>query len=83
MNISENAGAMHSSIAGGMMLQTAGLDYTLMAANIMEVAKGERKSKAKEVTEQSGKKNIVSEESNNIHSQGKLNNNSGENSNFQ
>ena len=52
MNISESATLNHSSIAGGMMTQNATLDYSLMAANIMEIAQGERKSRAKEVTDQ-------------------------------
>ena len=38
MNKSESAGANHSITAGGMMLQNAVMDYTLMAANIMNMA---------------------------------------------
>ncbi|MEC5395852.1 phage baseplate assembly protein V [Bergeyella sp. RCAD1439] len=82
MNITESAGMNHNSFAGAMMMQNAVADYSLMAANIMEVAQGERKSKAKEVTDQSGKKNIISQETNSIHSKGKLNNNSGDKSNL-
>jgi len=80
MNISENAGMNHSSFAGAMMMQNAVADYSLMAANIMEVAKGEKKSKAKEVTDQSKEKMIVSEKKNEVHTKGTFDNNSGENS---
>ncbi len=80
MNISETAGMNHSSFAGAMMMQNAVADYSLMAANIMEVAKGERKSKAQKVTDQSKEKKIISEEKNEIHTKGTFNNNSGENS---
>ncbi|WP_312342506.1 hypothetical protein [Chryseobacterium binzhouense] len=80
MNISETAGMNHSSFAGAMMMQNAVADYSLMAANIMEVAQGERKSKAKEVTDQSKEKKIVSENKNEVHTKGSFDNNSGENS---
>lgn len=80
MNISETAGANHSSFAGAMMMQNAVADYSLMAANIMEIAQGERKSKAQKVTDQSKEKKIISEEKNEIHTKGTFNNNSGENS---
>ncbi|SHK24423.1 hypothetical protein [Chryseobacterium polytrichastri] len=81
-NISEIAGANHTSSAIGMMLQNAGGDYSLLAKNIMEIAQGERKSKAKEVTDQSEKKKIVSEKRNDIHTKGSFDNNSGEKSNM-
>ena len=80
MNISENAGANHSSFAGAMMMQNAIADYSLIAANIMEVAQGERKSKAKKVSDQSKEKKIVSENKNEVHTKGTFGNNSGENS---
>ncbi|WP_267404866.1 MULTISPECIES: hypothetical protein [unclassified Chryseobacterium] len=80
MNISETAGTSHSSFAGGMMIQNAVADYSLMAANIMEVAQGERKSRAKEVTDQSKEKKIISENKNEVHTKGTFDNNSGENS---
>lgn len=80
MNISENAGLNHSSFAGAMMIQNAVADYSLMAANIMEVAQGERKSKAKEVTDQSSNKKIISANKNEIHTKGSFDNNTGENS---
>ena len=54
MNKSESTGANHSITAGGMMLQNAVMDYTLMAANIMEVAQGERKSEATQIKEIAG-----------------------------
>ena len=66
MNISENAGANHSSFAGAMMMQNAVADYSLMAANIMEVAKGKRESEAKEVIDQSQEKKIISENKNEV-----------------
>ncbi|WP_426478963.1 hypothetical protein ACP3T3_05775 [Chryseobacterium sp. CBSDS_008] len=80
MNISETAGINHSSFAGGMMMQNAVADYSLMAANIMETAQGERKSKAKSVTDQSRKKQVVSDEKNELHTKGNFENNSGEKS---
>lgn len=79
MNISESATLNHSSIAGGMMTQNATLDYSLMAANIMEIAQGERKSRAKEVTDQSSEKKIVSENKNEVHTKGSFDNNGGDN----
>ena len=51
INISESAGMNHTSSAGGMMMQNAVVDYLLMAANITEVAQGEKKAKAKEINE--------------------------------
>jgi type VI secretion system secreted protein VgrG len=67
-SITETAGIDHSISAGAMMSQMAGADYSLMAANIMEVAQGERKSKAKEVKEVSKNRQVQSEESNDFHS---------------
>ncbi|MEC5395855.1 phage baseplate assembly protein V, partial [Bergeyella sp. RCAD1439] len=82
MSITETAGVNHSSTAGGAMMQSAVLDYSLVAANITEIAQGNRESKAKEIIDLSAKKNIHSEEGNNIHTKGTFNNNSGEKSNF-
>jgi hypothetical protein len=79
-SITETAGINHSISAGAMMYQMAGADYSLMAANIMEVAQGERKSKAKEVKEVSKNRQVQSEESNDFHSKKTFNNNSGEQS---
>ncbi len=87
MNISETAGQNkseaiginHTITAGGMMLQNATLDYTLMAANIMEVAQGDRKSEATQIKEiaggidkQSTNKNVI------IQGKGRVITNSGE-----
>ncbi|RZJ89069.1 MAG: type VI secretion system tip protein VgrG [Chryseobacterium sp.] len=80
MNISETAGMNHSSFAGAMMMQNAVADYSLMAANIMEVAQGERKSKAKEMSESAESKEVSVQGNNNWHTQGEFNNNSGQNS---
>ncbi|MCP1300357.1 hypothetical protein NK356_14355 [Chryseobacterium sp. S0630] len=80
MNISETAGVNHSSFAGGMMMQNAVADYSLMAANIMEIAQGEKKSRAKNITDQSKKKQVVSDEKNELHTKGTFENNSGEKS---
>ncbi|MCS3532771.1 type VI secretion system Vgr family protein [Chryseobacterium sp. JUb7] len=82
MNISEIAGVNHSSFAGGMMMQNAVTDYSLMAANIMEVAQGERKSRAKEINEDSEKHTTNSKGETNIHAQKELHKNAGEKSNF-
>ncbi|MCU7619281.1 type VI secretion system tip protein VgrG [Chryseobacterium sp. PBS4-4] len=80
MNISETAGMNHSSFAGAMMMQNAVADYSLMAANIMEVAQGERKSKAKDINESAQNRSISSQENTDIHTQKTFNNNSGEKS---
>ena len=80
MNISESATLNHSSIAGGMMMQNATLDYSLMAANIMEIAQGERKSKAKEMSESAENKDVSIQGNNQWNSKGEFNNHSGENS---
>lgn len=80
MNISESATLNHSSIAGGMMMQNAALDYSLMAANILEVAQGERKARAKEMKENAKSKVVSIEGDNNWETQGEYNNNSGNSS---
>jgi hypothetical protein len=79
MNITESAGVNHSIAAGGMMMQNSIGDYNLMAANILEIAQGERKSKAKDLKETNKNRQILSEENNDIHTQKTFNNNSGEN----
>jgi uncharacterized protein involved in type VI secretion and phage assembly len=81
-NMNTFAGENHSSFAGAMMMQNAVADYSLTAANIIEQAKGERKSKAKKVTDKSKKKKIVSKEKNEIHTQGTFHNNGGNKSNL-
>ncbi len=80
MNISENAGMNHSSFAGAMMIQNAVADYSLVAANIMEVAQGERKSRAKNINENAQNRYISSQENTDIHTEKTFNNNSGEKS---
>ena len=80
MNISESAGIDHISSAGAMMMQNAVADYSLMAANITEVAQGEKKAKAKEINESANSKEVAVQGNNNWHTQGEFNNNSGENS---
>jgi hypothetical protein len=55
MNISETAGINHSSFAGAMMIQNAVADYSLMAANIMEVAQENFDSHSSEYNKISGK----------------------------
>ena len=79
-SITETAGIDHSISAGAMMSQMAGADYSLMAANIMEVAQGERKSKAKDLKESAKSRQISSQENNDLHTQKTFNNNSGEKS---
>ncbi len=79
MNISETAGMNHCSFAGAMMMQNAVADYSLMAANISEIAQGERKSKAKEINESAENKEVSVQGNNNWHTQGEFNN-SGQNS---
>ncbi len=82
MNISETAGLNHSSFAGAMMMQNAVADYSLMAANIREVAQGERKSKAKTMNENSSEHTTNSEGKTNVHAKKNIHKNSGEKSNF-
>ena len=80
-NISETAGANHASFAGAMMMQNAVTDYSLIAANISEIAEGERKSKAKTIKENAEAKDVAVEGNNNWHTQKEFNNNSSEKSN--
>lgn len=80
MNISEGAGANHVITAGAMMVQNAVADYSLMAANITEIAKGEKKSRAKEMQENAATKEVSISGDNNWHTKGEFNNNSGEKS---
>ncbi|KPH13277.1 type VI secretion system Vgr family protein [Chryseobacterium sp. ERMR1:04] len=49
LNISEDAGANHSITAIGMILQNAGGDYSLLAANILKVAKEDISSESTNV----------------------------------
>jgi len=78
MNFTNSVGVNYIATAGGMMTNNAILDYSLMAANIMEIANGNKTSKSKEVLDQSSDKKIISENKNEIHSQGSFDNNGGE-----
>lgn len=80
MNFTEISGVNYVNTAGGMMMQNATLDYSLFAANIMEVAQGERKSRAKEMKENAKNKEVSVQENNDWHSKKEFNNNSGEHS---
>ncbi|NRS90701.1 uncharacterized protein involved in type VI secretion and phage assembly [Flavobacterium sp. 7E] len=80
LNIVEDAKINHSIIAGGLISQNAIGDYQLMAANILEIASGERKTKAKDLKEDAKSRSIVSKENNDLHSKKTFNNNSGEQS---
>jgi len=80
MNISEGAGANHMSTAGGMMMQNAILDYSLMAANIMKIAKGDISSESTNVKRNASKDIEVVSTEGTIHhnAQKEVKNNSGE-----
>jgi type VI secretion system secreted protein VgrG len=78
MSMTEKATINHSITSGALMTQEAGGDYNLIASNILEIAKGERKSKAKDMKETSKNRQILSEENNDIHSQKTFNSNAGE-----
>ncbi|HEX8576531.1 MAG TPA: phage baseplate assembly protein V, partial [Flavobacterium sp.] len=82
LNITESAGMDHSTSAGAMMIQEAVADYSLTAANISEVAQGEKKSKAKEINENSSEHTANSEGKINVHAQKNIHKNSGEKTNF-
>ena len=57
-----------------------GLNYSLMAANITEIAQGEKKSKAKSMKENAQDKNVAVNGNNNWHTENEFNNNTGEKS---
>ena len=80
MNITESSGANHTTTAGGMMMKNAVMDYSLMAANITEVAQGERKARAKKMNENAQEKQVNVQGNNQWNSKGKFNNQSGDNS---
>ncbi len=82
MSHSETAGLHHSSQAGGMMTQSAALDYSLIAANIMEMSRGIKKSKAKEINEISSEHISNSQGKTHVHAKDSVEKNSGEKSNF-
>ena len=62
MNIAQSAGANITETAGAMLTQNAGADYMLTAANIMEVSKGTRTSKAEDIKEHGKTKTSHTEE---------------------
>lgn len=80
-NNSQAIGMNNTQSVGMMKNLIVGADFmTNIVGNLSEVVKGSRTSKAKEVKENSKRREIVSRESNDIHSQQQFNNNSGENS---
>ncbi|WP_213278281.1 type VI secretion system Vgr family protein [Chryseobacterium indologenes] len=80
LNITEGAGVNHMSTAGGMMMQNAVLDYSLMAANILKVAKGDISSESTNVKRNATKDIEVISAEGTIHhnAQKEVKNNSGE-----
>nr|WP_199156859.1 phage baseplate assembly protein V [Pedobacter sp. ASV2] len=62
LNIVSLAGINISETAGAMITSNAGADYELRAANILEVALGERQTKAKDVKEHGGEKKSETED---------------------
>ena len=81
-SIDIDAGVDISETAGAMINKNAIGDYSLIAANITEIARGERKARAKQVVDQSKNAKLISEQKNEIHSKGKFSNNSGESTNI-
>ena len=81
MNKSDSIGMNHMESVGMLKNISVGMDFmTNVVGSLMEFVKGNRETKAKEVKENSKKREIISQENNNIHSQKTFNNNSGENS---
>ena len=81
-SIDIDAGVDISETAGAMINKNAIGDYSLIAANITEIARGERKARAKQVVDQSKNAKLISEQKNEVHSKGKFSNNSGESTNI-
>ncbi|MCJ8497173.1 phage baseplate assembly protein V [Chryseobacterium salipaludis] len=73
MNQIESIGFLKTLSVGGNFL-------TNVFGSLVEFVKGNRESKAKEVKENSKRREIISQGNNNIHSRKTFNNNSGENS---
>ena len=73
MNQTESVGAIKNVSVGANFM-------TNVFGSLIELVKGNRESKAKEVKEQTKARQIISQENNDIHSQQTFNNNSGENS---
>jgi len=78
MNISASAGMSYNVFAGGAISQNAVMNYTLTAANITEIAEGEREAKAQEIIENSQNKETSVEKNNEWHTEQDFKNNSGE-----
>ena len=78
MNISASAGMSYNVFAGGTISQNAVMNYTLTAANITEIAEGEREARAQEIIENSQNKETSVEKNNEWHTEQDFKNNSGE-----
>ena len=78
MNISASAGMSYNVFAGGAISQNAVMNYTLTAANITEIAEGEREARAQEIIENSQNKETSIEKNNEWHTEQDFKNNSGE-----
>jgi phage-related baseplate assembly protein len=78
MNISASAGMSYNVFAGGAISQNAVMNYTLTAANITEIAEGEREARAQEIIENSQNKETSVEKNNEWHTEQDFKNNSGE-----
>ena len=80
-SIDIDAGVDISETAGAMLNKNAIGDYSLTAANITEIALGERKSKSKQLNENASAKETSVTENTQWHTKQKFTNNSGETSN--
>ncbi|MCD9618147.1 type VI secretion system Vgr family protein [Chryseobacterium gleum] len=81
MNKSDSISMNHTESVGMMKNLSVGANFmTNVVGSLMEFVKGNRESKAKEVKENSKRREIISQENNDIHAQNQFNNNSGENS---
>ena len=78
MNISASAGMSYNVFAGGAISQNAVMNYTLTAANITEIAEGEREARVQEIIENSQNKETSVEKNNEWHTEQDFKNNSGE-----
>ncbi|WP_314242924.1 phage baseplate assembly protein V [Empedobacter tilapiae] len=84
INKTENIGQNEIQTIGLMKNLSVGANFmTNVTGSLQEFVKGKRESKATEVKENSKKRQIISQDNNDIHSQSVFNNNSGENSKMQ
>ncbi|MGV0924848.1 type VI secretion system Vgr family protein [Empedobacter tilapiae] len=84
INKTENIGQNEIQTIGLMKNLSVGANFmTNVTGSLQEFVKGKRESKATEVKENSKKRQIISQDNNDIHSQSAFNNNSGENSKMQ